>query len=246
MSRVGVVVTAAGSGERLGADRPKALVTVGGASLLQYALERALSVADELVVTAPESHLAEAREIASAVVVAAEAHDGRSLTGTATPRVQSITVVPGGVTRQDSVRAGIEVLADVDLVLVHDAARAFAPAEIFHDVLRALEGGAVAVIPALPVIDTIKRADSQMRVTGTVDRSELWAVQTPQGFRRDALARAHASGEGTAATDDAALVEALGETVQLVPGHEDAFKVTVPRDLALAEAMMAHRNGNTC
>lgn len=228
--RVGVIVTAAGSGARLGAAVPKALVTVGERTLLEHAVARALSVADELVVTAPESHLEHVRTLVNPLVEQSEQRDVETI----------LSVVRGGASRQDSVNAGLAALGDVDLVLVHDAARAFAPAALFRDVVAALRGGYGAVIPALPVVDTIKRADADRRVTGTVDRSELWAVQTPQGFRRDLLRRAHAEGAGTEATDDAALVEALGEPVQLIPGHEDAFKVTTPRDLALAEALMAN------
>lgn len=217
--RVGVVVTAAGSGERLGAQVPKALVDVGGSSLLEHAVTRALAVADSLVVTAPERHLTEVGDLLGALNPA-------------------IVVVPGGATRQDSVRAGLAALPDADLVLVHDAARAFAPVALFREVVAALDAGNDAVIPALPVVDTIKSADSSRRVTGTVDRSELWAVQTPQGFRRDLLARAHSAGVN-GATDDAALVEALGAPVQLIAGAENAFKVTTPRDLAVAEALLA-------
>lgn len=221
--RIGVVITAAGSGERLGARVPKALVTVGGRTLVAHALSAALSVADDIVVTAPADHM----DAFSAVV--GSSHE------------PTISVVPGGATRQDSVRAGVAALGGVDVILVHDAARAFAPAELFRDVVAALEDGRGAVIPALPVIDTIKRADSSLRVAGTVERSQLWAVQTPQGFRRDLLVRAHAAGAGGSATDDAALVEALGEPVQLIPGHEDAFKVTTPRDLVVAESFLQGR-----
>lgn len=227
--RVGVIVTAAGSGARLGAAVPKALVTVGERTLLEHAVARALSVADELVVTAPESHLEHVRTLVNPLVEQSEQRDVET----------SLSVVRGGASRQDSVNAGLAALGDVDLVLVHDAARAFAPMALFRDAVAALESGHGAVIPALPVVDTIKRADAELRVTGTVDRSELWAVQTPQGFRRELLERAHTEGAGTGATDDAALVEALGEPVQLIPGHEDAFKVTTPRDLALAESLMA-------
>lgn len=243
--RIGVVVTAAGSGERLGAKAPKALVTVAGRSLLSHAIDAAWSVADLVVVTAPAQHLAEFGAVIDAFREGGPGEESSSHTfiegdgrNDAT-RGQAITVVPGGATRQDSVRAGIAALGDVDVVLVHDAARAFAPASLFRDVVTALEAGHGAVIPALAVVDTIKRADAALRVRETVDRSELWAVQTPQGFRRELLARAHTAGAGNAATDDAALVEELGEAVQLIRGHEDAFKITTPRDLAIARALLA-------
>jgi 2-C-methyl-D-erythritol 4-phosphate cytidylyltransferase len=139
--------------------------------------------------------------------------------------------------RQQSVRAGLDCLRpDVDVVLVHDVARAFVPAEVLDRVLAALQH-AEAVVPVLPVTDTIRRADPVSGELGqTVDRSALRAVQTPQGFRREVLVAAHADAPADA-TDDASLVEAIGGQVVGVPGDALAFKITFPLDLALAEAV---------
>jgi 2-C-methyl-D-erythritol 4-phosphate cytidylyltransferase len=145
-------------------------------------------------------------------------------------------VILGGERRRDSVRAGLEALADVDYVLVHDGARPLINEVMIEDVLR----GAVATgaaICATPVTDTIKRADAGNLVAGTVDRSQLRAAQTPQAFRRDLLLRAHEA-DADDATDDAALVERLGLPVQLVPGSPRNIKVTTPDDLHVAEALL--------
>jgi 2-C-methyl-D-erythritol 4-phosphate cytidylyltransferase len=153
-----------------------------------------------------------------------------------------LVTVPGGDTRRASVAAALAGLpAEVELVLVHDAARCLAPAGLFVAVARAAAGGLEAVVPVLPVADTIKVVEGDV-VTRTLNRSALRAVQTPQGFRRDILVRAHAAASGDA-TDDAGLVEQLGGVVHVVPGHQEAFKVTTPLDLLLAEIVLAHRSG---
>jgi len=154
-----------------------------------------------------------------------------------------VDVVAGGATRQESVAAALAALSPaVDVVLVHDAARPLAPAELADAVVRAVRAGAEAVVPVLPVADTVKRVDGNGHVRETVPRTDLRAVQTPQGFRRDVLAAAHAAaGPAAAVTDDAGLVEHLGRPVQTVPGAEEAFKVTRPLDLLLAESLLARR-----
>jgi 2-C-methyl-D-erythritol 4-phosphate cytidylyltransferase len=125
---------------------------------------------------------------------------------------------------------------------VHDAARPLAPSELADDVVAALRRGADAVVPGLPVTDTVKRVDGDATVVETVPREHLRAVQTPQGFRREVLAAAHeAAGAEAAATDDAGLVERLGRPVTVIAGHPEAFKVTRPLDLVLAEALLARR-----
>jgi 2-C-methyl-D-erythritol 4-phosphate cytidylyltransferase len=154
--------------------------------------------------------------------------------------VPGVTVVVGGAERGDSVAAGLAVLdASVDLVLVHDAARCLTPPEVFARVVAALEAGAVAVVPGTPVVDTVKQVDASGRVLATPDRSALRAVQTPQGFARNVLARAHAV--SSEATDDAGLVERLGEPVLVVDGDRLAFKVTTPDDLETAAHLLAAR-----
>jgi 2-C-methyl-D-erythritol 4-phosphate cytidylyltransferase len=155
-----------------------------------------------------------------------------------------VLVVTGGETRQDSVaRALIALPADVDVVLVHDAARPLVPEELVTAVVAAVRSGHGAVVPGLPVVDTIKRVGPDSDVEATVDRAPLRAIQTPQGFVRDVLQRAHASADldQVPATDDAGLVERLGLPVHVILGHEEAFKVTRPFDVLMAEAVLARR-----
>jgi 2-C-methyl-D-erythritol 4-phosphate cytidylyltransferase len=212
---VGVIVPAAGAGSRLGAGRPKALVEVAGEPLLVHAVRRlrACPSIGPIVVAAPADCLSEVQALVDA------------------------TVVPGGAERQDSVANALRVLPpEVDLVLVHDAARAFVPVDVVEAVVAALRAGADAVLPVVAVADTIKRV-AEGSVT-TVPRDDLRAAQTPQGFRRSVLEAAH-SQPTSALSDDAALVEALGVTVSTVPGSPEAFKVTTPFDLLVAEGLVA-------
>ncbi|WP_407659615.1 2-C-methyl-D-erythritol 4-phosphate cytidylyltransferase [Kineococcus indalonis] len=204
---------------------PKALVPVAGEPLLVHALRRALAsgVVDVVVVVAPEGEQQHVRDLLSPL------------------GARRLVVVAGGAERQDSVRCGLAALPeDVDVVLVHDAARCLTPPAVFRDVVAAVRAGAVAVVPALPVPDTVKRVDAAGRVLETVDRRELVAVQTPQGFARAPLGAAHEAAAGAApATDDAGMLEALGHEVLTVAGHDSAFKVTRPVDLVLAEALLS-------
>jgi 2-C-methyl-D-erythritol 4-phosphate cytidylyltransferase len=216
---VAAILVAAGSGERLGAAVPKAFCQVAGRTLLEHATARFTEHPGvrDLVVVAP-----------SALVAAAGA------------LVPGAVVVAGGATRQQSVDRGLAALAeDVEAVLVHDVARPFVPAEVIGRVIEALAGGADAVVPGVAVVDTVKRVDASQTVTETVDRDSLRAVQTPQGFRRSVLAAAHAASAGAAVTDDAALVEAHGVRVVVVEGAAEAFKITRPWDLAIAEVVAA-------
>jgi 2-C-methyl-D-erythritol 4-phosphate cytidylyltransferase len=154
-----------------------------------------------------------------------------------------VTVIAGGRTRQDSVRLGLGVLPDeVDVVLVHDAARPFVPASTIARVLAAIEDGADAVVPAVPVADTIKRVSADGLVLGTVERAELRAAQTPQGFQRGPLSAAHQYARMANlldVSDDAGLVERHGGKVVVVEGDARSFKITRPFDLAVAELMAA-------
>lgn len=180
---------------------------------------------DVVVVAAPETDVDEVRSLLGGVVSEAE-----------------LIIVAGGATRQSSVaRALLALPADVDVVLVHDAARPLVPVEMVERVIAAVRGGAPAVIPVLPVVDTVKTVDSDGVVTGTPDRGSLRSVQTPQGFDRAVLQRAHAEAEIDDVTDDAGLVERHGASVTCVAGHEEAFKVTRPLDLVLAEAVLNRR-----
>ncbi|PJI93968.1 2-C-methyl-D-erythritol 4-phosphate cytidylyltransferase [Luteimicrobium subarcticum] len=230
------VLTAAGSGSRLGADVPKALVPLVGEPLVVHAL-RALVAAgvEHVVVTAPADHLPAVRA-ACAVVGGAQ-----------------VEVVAGGASRQGSVHAGLRALPPGPgdaCVLVHDAARPLAPVGLLRRVVAAVCAGHPAVVPALPVTDTVVRVapersdDAGERSLGAVDRTTLRAVQTPQGFPRALLVAAHeaaadrAHDEATAATDDAALVAALGHDVLVVPGDPLALKITVRHDLAVARLLL--------
>ncbi|MBD8044692.1 2-C-methyl-D-erythritol 4-phosphate cytidylyltransferase [Arthrobacter sp. Sa2BUA2] len=237
--RVGIILVAGGSGQRLGYGMPKAQVPLAGEMLLAHALRGV-----------------DASGVASHISVAVPAGDAalRALC-TAMRLGCPITVVDGGATRSDSVRAALNVLPeDLHAVLVHDAARALAPAQVFHRVASALAAGAEAVIPAVPVVDTVKSvaptdggeaALAPFRVTGTPDRSSLRAVQTPQGFDAGLLRRAHAAAadfdeqQAAAITDDAMLAESLGATVHVVEGSDMSLKITTPLDLLLAEAVLS-------
>jgi 2-C-methyl-D-erythritol 4-phosphate cytidylyltransferase len=150
-----------------------------------------------------------------------------------------VCVVAGGATRQESVARALVAVPDrYEIVLVHDAARALAPSSLVDSVAAAVRAGHDAVIPVLPLVDTVKSVDDSGVVVGTVDRSTLRAVQTPQGFRRAVLAKAHEAAPGGDATDDAGLVERLGVRVFCVPGSELALKITRPLDLVMAEALL--------
>jgi len=215
---VAAVLVAAGDGRRLGRDVPKAFVQVAGRTLLEHAAERFVDhpAVRDVVVVAPAALVESAQDLVKAAVV------------------------PGGRTRQESVARGLAATAeDVDLVLVHDVARAFVPAEVIDRVVAALSAGADAVIPVLPVVDTIKQVDDGNAVVDTLRREQLRIVQTPQGFRRDVLVRAHGEPGDGDAPDDAALVEAMGVRVVVVDGSDESFKVTRPRDLTLAEVHLS-------
>ena len=239
--RVAAILTAAGSGSRLGTQGPKAFVPLGGVPLVVHAA-RALTASgliDALVVTAPGDQV-------SAMVAVLAAAD---------PPVVA-EVVAGGPTRQASVAAGLArltALVGVDVptvVLVHDAARPLVPVAVVRRVIETVEAGHGAVVPGLAVTDTVKQVDradgagAPQRVVATPERRALRAVQTPQGFTLEVLRRAHEHGatnagdDATAATDDAALAEAVGVPVWVVEGHEDALKITTARDLALAELLL--------
>jgi 2-C-methyl-D-erythritol 4-phosphate cytidylyltransferase len=275
------VLTAAGSGARLGLGYPKALARLAACSLVGHAASRLCASGEitQIVVTAPREHL-------EAVTHALDETPGLTVPW---------RVVEGGPSRQASVAAGLAALvalaehagsaerarptssapgtnstAPYDVVLVHDAARPLASPDLVRRVVAAVRAGAGAVVPGLPVTDTVKTVGpvstsvlggtgggtspatgsselSLEQVTGTVDRTPLRAVQTPQGFRWDLLLRAHAAGqdrahdEATAATDDSSLVEALGEPVFVVAGEAGALKITTTHDLAVAQVLVSSR-----
>jgi 2-C-methyl-D-erythritol 4-phosphate cytidylyltransferase len=210
---VWTIVVAAGSGSRFG--RAKQYERLGDRRVLDWALEAARAVSEGVVLVVPPDSA------------------GRREAGVD-------AVVPGGSTRSESVRAGLAAVpGEADVVLVHDAARPLATVALFEAVVAAVGAGADAAIPGVPVANTVKRVKGK-RVVGTVDRADLVEVQTPQGFRAAALRAAHA-GEPDA-TDDAALVEAAGGTVVVVPGEPSNLKLTHPHDLAVARVLLEERS----
>ena len=230
--KVGVVVAAGGLGKRLGDQGPKALVPLAGRPLLAYALDdlQASRVTAAVVVVAPAAALDDFAKL---------------MAGGGWDKV--VGVVGGGATRQASVAAGLAALPPgLAYVAVHDAARPLAGGDLLDRLLQWLVAdpdGVPGVVPGLPVTDTIRRVDAAGRSLGIVDRDLLRAMQTPQLFLREVLEEAHrrAAAAGIEATDEAALVELAGYPVRVVPGSPENIKVTVPADLAVAEAILHQR-----
>ncbi|CAB4632818.1 unannotated protein [freshwater metagenome] len=220
---VAVVLLAAGRGERLKADQPKAFVDLAGKSLLEHSIFNALATKNlrQLIIAVPESYLSEILELENQL-------DGRGV---------DIRVVVGGQTRQASVSEALAVLAGgIDTVLVHDSARALTSTELFNRVSDAVFENQIGVIPALAVVDTIKKYRGDL-VEDTIDRAELIRAQTPQGFPTDLLVKAHVAATSDY-TDDAALVQAFGGTIMMVQGEEQAMKITTPADLETAQGYL--------
>jgi 2-C-methyl-D-erythritol 4-phosphate cytidylyltransferase len=219
MPSVAVLVPAGGTGARLGHRTPKQFLRVGGAVILVRTLSHFLRhpAVRAVVVAAPAEHLARTRRLVSG-------RGGR--------RVQ---VVAGGASRQESVWNALQAAPDdVDIVLVHDAVRPFIDRRLIDAVVAAAAAHGAAIC-ALPIAETVKRVRAGV-VEATLDRSELWTVQTPQGFRGALLREAHdkARRDGTDGTDDAVLVERLGHPVRVVPGLAGNVKITTPEDLRRA------------
>ncbi len=207
---IAAIVAAAGSGERFGAPIPKALIQLGDRTLLEHAVSSLSAVVDQIVVTAP----------------AGFEEQIRALVGDA------VTVVTGGATRSDSVRAGLAAIEGAEFVLVHDAARALATRELASAVVASLKSGEVAVVPALPVVDTLQNVGADGYVINAVDRAPLRRIQTPQGFSYSALNAIHQGAQD--ATDDSTLALNAGHKVRVIAGEERALKITTPSDLATA------------
>jgi len=218
------IVVAAGSGERLGADRPKAFVRLGGRTMLAWSLAMLddHDLIDGIVMVVPEEYEERASLLADDLAA-----------------TKIAAAVPGGATRPDSVAAGLACVPEgADFVLVHDAARPLVPPDVVDRVVAALRAGAQGAVPALPLADTVKRVGPDGSVAETLDRGALRAVQTPQGFPLPVLREALGKRAGDA-TDCASMVERLGRPVVCVEGDERAFKVTTPTDLARAEQLAA-------
>ena len=212
--KTAAIIAGAGLGNRLGAKLPKALIQIEGISLIERAFAALSKVVDEIVITAPTGFEDEFRKIVG----------------------DSAKVITGGVLRSDSVKLAVAAISSsVEKILVHDAARGLATSDLASRVLKELESEE-AVIPVLPVIDTVKEVDAAGYVRNTPDRNQLRAVQTPQGFSKSVLLRAHEASED--ATDDAALVEALGIKVKTISGEALALKITNPEDIAIAVSLL--------
>jgi 2-C-methyl-D-erythritol 4-phosphate cytidylyltransferase len=227
------LIVAAGSGERLGAGRPKALVDLAGRPLFTWSMEalRATAGVERIAIAIPVGH-----DIAAG---------GFDVAAASTPPV---LCVGGGATRSESVLRALAAAGPGDPVIVHDAARALLTPALTESVIAALEQDpdADAAIAAMPVTDTIKRVGGDGAVSETLERRELWAVQTPQVFRRAALERALdvPAAELARATDDAWLIERAGGRVIVVRASDENLKVTTPLDLAVAELLLARRSGS--
>ena len=210
------IIAGAGMGHRLGAEIPKALIQIQGITLLERAFISLSKVVDEIIITAPAGYEEQFKAIVG----------------------QSAEVITGGVLRSDSIRVALKALSpSVESVLIHDAARALASSALAARVLDELRSGQSAVIPVLKVIDTIKEIDRDGFVRATPDRSSLVAAQTPQGFNRQVLERAHSASDD--ATDDAALVEAIGVKVKTIEGEASAFKITTKEDIGQALLLLS-------
>ncbi len=207
------IVPAGGSGERLGARRPKAFVILAGRPMLDWSLDVLAEACDRVVVAVPEGDV-----------------DGPDR-------------VAGGLSRSESVRNAVAAAPEASVFVVHDAARPLVTLELVQRCVDALGDGLQGAIAAAPVTDTIKQAEPSGRVVGTLHRGSLWAAQTPQVFQADSLRRALKADAGTLAeaTDDASLVEAAGGGVEVVESRVENFKVTTPLDLRMAEAVLAER-----
>ena len=215
INKTAAIIAGAGSGHRLGADLPKALVKLLDKTLVEHAVAALAPVAELIIVTAPAGFEDKFKELLG----------------------DQVTVIAGGVLRSDSIRIALEKIpSNYEFVLVHDAARAIASTDLAKNIVSELVKGEQAVIPALDVVDTIKEVDAGGYVRSTPDRSTLRAVQTPQGFVKSVLAHAHSSAED--ATDDAALVEAIGIKVKVIDGEERALKITTMSDLTRATQIL--------
>jgi 2-C-methyl-D-erythritol 4-phosphate cytidylyltransferase len=251
--RAAALIVAAGSGERLGAGGPKALVPLAGRAMFEFSLEACLAAGSvgQVVIAVPPGRLADFTgllEPGFGLRAGAHSDGGVGPEHSARPtntagQQSSVRLVEGRATRSQSVAAGLELI-DSEVVLVHDAARPLVTPELIDRAVEALvaDPGVDAVIAAAVVTDTVKRVDRAGRVLETLDRSELRSVQTPQVFRRQALVAAIAAGDLESATDDASLIEAAGGSVAVIDAPSFNIKVTVPGDMALAEALLADRN----
>lgn len=233
LARLGVIVVAAGRGERLGAETPKAFTRLRDRTLVEYAIRTVTAISEpgQLVLVVPEGYAAHTLELVEAAMPAASNWQ--------------VSIAHGGRERHESVLFGIEALHEsIEVVLVHDAARPLTPLDVFERVIAGVRATRGSIIPTIAVSDTLKQLGSQGEVLETVDRATLAAVQTPQGFTRETLTAAHnalrASSTGELPTDDAELVQRAGSTVRTVAGSHHSHKITVAADVCMLEGLLAH------
>ena len=216
---ISAVITAGGRGERFGSFIPKQFIEIKGKPILLWAVERIWSCPkiSELVVVVPEEYLEKTKEML---------------------KDREVKLTCGGNHRQDSVFAGLKTISpQAEMVLIHDGVRPFPSRELIERVIEGVEKYGSAV-PGIPLKETVKEVEKRSgRILATIDREQLFLIQTPQGFAREIILRAHqrAQNLGFYTTDDAGLVEWLGEEVFLVEGEETNIKITTPFDLKLAE-----------
>ncbi|MFT4148518.1 MAG: 2-C-methyl-D-erythritol 4-phosphate cytidylyltransferase [Micrococcaceae bacterium] len=214
--KIAVIITAAGNGTRLAQSLPKAAVAINGRSIIERAIDTVLQLPElsQLVITVP----CEDQHITPLI-----------------PQHDAISIVTGGATRQESVCEAVKVIKNADYVLVHDAARCFTPLAVYTRVVAKLKQGHEAVIPVMPVVDTIKKVEGDI-VVEEIDRNTLASVQTPQGFTTQALVQAHQKTK-LQASDDATLASLAGYQVHTVAGDYRALKITYPLDVKVAESL---------
>lgn len=221
MTQISIIIVAAGRGSRAGAGLPKQYRNLAGKPILRHTIESFLKIDPTLP------------------ILCVIHPDDRSLYDQTTDGLDLLPPAHGGDTRQESVRNGLEALSKhtPDYVLVHDAARPFVTRAVFNNVLTALKADHMAVVPAVPIVDTLKRASDGV-VGETVDRKALFSIQTPQGFGFAALLDAHRQASHNDFTDDGAVIEAAGGQVHICQGDDGNFKITSPTDLKKAEAQI--------
>lgn len=236
LADIGVVVVAAGRGERLGAAAPKAFVELDGVTLLAHCVRTVVSLPEpgHLVLVVPDRYAAAALEVTDQLVPAGSHWE--------------VSVVHGGRERHESVRFGLDALTEsVSTALIHDAARPLASPALFESVIAEVRRTHAGVIPTVPVADTLKRLNAEGIVEETVDRSALVAAQTPQGFPLDQIVAAHETAQlqeqhdaalGNLPTDDAEVLQRAGGTVHVVPGEDSARKITTKFDLSALRAFL--------
>ncbi|MBE9537185.1 MAG: 2-C-methyl-D-erythritol 4-phosphate cytidylyltransferase [Proteobacteria bacterium] len=228
MTKVSAIIPAAGSGKRMGGNTSKQYLQIGGRPIIVETLSvfQKAGIINDIILVAPAAELAASKEIIEAARLS-----------------KVIAVIEGGAERQDSIRNGLALLKnDTDLVIVHDGVRPFITEEMIESSVAAAKEAGAAIV-AVPVKDTVKRAEG-LSVIETVPRDELWLAQTPQAFRCDIIKKAYseAGKNSFIGTDDASLVEAMGKRVKIVPGSYENIKITTAEDLIFAEAILKNRS----